>query len=816
MMTVALAPPATGRLAAEELYRPCDPTRFDFRTTAELQDAALLLGQQRAVAALQFGLGIRRDGYNLFVLGPGGAGRHIIAQTLLQQRATAEPAACDWCYVHNFEAPQRPAAISLPPGGGAQFRRDMTRLVRDLQTAITAALESDQYRRRRHALDQELDTRHEQALDELRDRAAQASVALVRTPMGVGLTPARDGKVLDDEAIAQLSEEERGRFKAAIARFEKELEDIFHQTPKWRREGRERVRELKREVTSAAVEALVADMKKRYEAYPAIGAYLAAVQQDAIENADDFRRQRDGEEGGTVDELLVRAGTMRSPLGRYQVNVVCDRTASVGAPVWYEDNPTFQNLIGRVEHVAQIGTLVTDFTLIKPGALHRANGGYLVLDAHRVLVEPFAWEALKRALRAREIRIESLGQALSLVSTVSLEPEPIPLTTKVVLIGDARLYDLLHRYDPDFKQLFKVAAEFETTIDRTEENEVQFARLAATLARREGLRPLTAAGVGRVLEQSARLSGEAGKLALGLSDLTDLLRQGDYWAGVAARDVIDSMDVQRAIDGQIERAGRPRDRLQEEIIRGTLMVATSGAQIGQINALSVMELGGFVFARPSRITARVRLGKGTVVDIEREVELGGPIHSKGVLILSGFLAGRYVPDLPLSLAASIVFEQSYAFVEGDSASSAELYALLSALADVPVTQAIAATGSVNQRGEIQAVGAVNEKIEGFFDVCRAQGLTGGQGVLIPATNRRDLMLRRDVVQAVADGQFHVYAIDTIDQGLEILTGLPAGARDKTGRFPPASVNDRVERRLMEFAQRTRAFRSNGGATVSAE
>jgi lon-related putative ATP-dependent protease len=564
--------------------------------------------------------------------------------------------------------------------------------------------------------------------------------------------------------------------------------------------------EERRAVISAGVDVLIDDLATQYEDVPAVQVYLTAVKADVIEHADDFRRSKDEENGGPLEALMAKSGLVSQPLSRYQVNVLDGRRRAPGAPVVYEDKPTFQNLVGRIEHVAQMGTLVTHFTLIKPGALHRANGGYLILDARRLLLEPFAWEGLKRALRARALRIESLGEALSLVSTVSLDPEPIPLNLKVVLIGEPLLYYLLYQLDPDFRELFKVTVDFESSIDRTPEDDALYGRMIATLARKAALRPFHAAAVARVLEHGARVVGDAGKLWLALDRLTDLLREADHWAGTAGRTVVEAADVQRAIDAWIYRSSRPRERLHEEITRGTIAITTSGEVVGQVNGLSVVELGGFAFARPSRITARVRLGAGTVVDIEREVELGGPIHSKGVLILSGFLAGRYVPDQPLSLSASIVFEQSYGGVEGDSASSAELFALLSALADVPVTQSIAVTGAVNQRGEIQAIGGVNEKIEGFFDVCKARGLTGKEGVLIPAANKRHLMLRADVVDAVTAGKFHVYAIETVDQGLQRLTGAPAGSRDVAGRFPAGTINHLVEQRLIALAKQARAFK----------
>jgi len=799
------------RLEPAALRRSCDPARFAFKTTAELPDSPLVLGQDRAVAAVQFGIGIRGDGYNLFALGPSGAGKHTIVRRFLEEQAASELASCDWCYVHNFEQPHRPRALLLPNGMGARFRDDVARLVDELRTAVTAALETEEYRQRHQQIQDEFSARRDKALENLRDRAAPRDVALIRTPLGLTLAAMREGAVIDSDAFEQLPEQDRQRIRTAIEEFEAELERILHEVPKWHRESHEKIRALTHAVTKAAVGALIDELKKAYERETGVQAYLASLERDVIENAEDFRQSKDSEEVSPIDVLMAKAGVAQSRLGRYQVNALDSQIRVPGAPVVYEDRPTFQNLVGRIEHVAQMGTLVTDFTHIKPGALHRANGGYLILDARRVLLEPFAWEGLKRALRAHAIRIESLGEALSLVSTVSLDPEPIPLSVKVVLLGEPLLYYLLYEFDPDFRELFKVAVDFELSVDRSDEHDLLYAGVIGTLARRAEIRPLTAAGVARVLEHGARVVGDAGKLWVGLDRQTDLLREADYWAGVARHDAIDATDVERAIEAKIERAGRPRARLQEEIDRGTLAIATRGDVAGQINGLSIIELGGFAFARPSRITARVRLGAGTVVDIEREVELGGPVHSKGVLILTGFLAGRYAPDEPLSLSASLVFEQSYGGVEGDSASSAELYTLLSALADVPVKQSIAVTGSINQRGEVQAIGAVNEKIEGFFDVCKSKGLTGDQGVLIPAANKRHLMLRRDVVDAVAAGTFHVYAVETVDQGLEVLTNLPSGSRDEHGRFPEGTMNFRVEERLKAFARQARAFRAVAGS-----
>jgi predicted ATP-dependent protease len=622
----------------------------------------------------------------------------------------------------------------------------------------------------------------------------------------MAIAPVRDDQIIEAEAFESLPDDERQRINLRIKAFEDELEKVLAQVPKWRRESNERLKALREQATKAAVHPLIEELKKTYVDEAPICAHLTALEQDVIEHAESFLTGKDGDDAASLLSAIMSKTGALAPPRRYLVNVLDDYRGPAGAPVVYEDKPTYQNLIGRIEHVAQMGTLVTDFTHIRAGALHRANGGYLILDARRVLMEPFAWEGLKRALRSRAMRIESLGETLSLVSTVSLEPEPIPLDVKVVLVGERFLYYLLFELDPDFRELFKVAVDFESILDRSDETEQDYARLVGTLTRRASLRPLSASAVARVIEHGSRVVGDAGKLWIELDRVTDLLREADYWAGSAGHATIDAADIQRAIDARLERAGRPRDRVLEEIARGSIMIDTAGLVSGQVNGLSVVDLGGVAFARPSRITARVRLGAGTVIDIEREVELGGPIHSKGVLILSGFLAGRYVPDQPLSLAASLVFEQSYGGIEGDSASSAELYALLSALADVPLRQSIAVTGSVNQHGEIQPVGGINEKIEGFYDVCRARGLTGHEGVIVPARNVRHLMLRQDVVDAVAAGRFHIHAVESIDQGLEVLSGLAAGARDAAGAFPENSVNHRVEQRLATFARQARAFR----------
>jgi lon-related putative ATP-dependent protease len=790
-------------LRPEALYRRCEPQEFGFETTADLEDLKEIIGQARAVEALQFGIGIRREGYNLFSLGPSGTGKYTAVRQSLKQKAATEPVPSDWCYVNNFDDPQQPRALQLSPGQGVALRQDMEKLVEELRSAIPAAFESEDYRTRKQVIEEEVKEHHDKAFEELRREAQEKGIALVRTPAGLVFAPTQRGEVISPEDFQKLPEAERQRVEAEVMTLQQRLQVIMRQAPQWEREGREKTKALNHEVAIFAVGHLIEELRKQYAAFPRVVEHLNAMQQDVIDSVEMFLNPPEASLAAMMGVPPPHLPKGSAFFRRYQVNLLVDHSASQGAPVIYEDNPTYQNLIGHVEYVAQMGALSTDFGLIRAGALHQANGGYLMLDALRVLTHPYAWEGLKRALRSGEIRIESLGQALSLLSTVSLEPEAIPLGVKVVLLGERLLYYLLSQHDSEFNELFKVEVDFEDQADRNLENNFLYARLIAGLVRQEKLLPFDRSAVARLIEHSARITGDAEKLSLRSRTLCDLLREADYWAREAGHGVVTGSDVERAIEAQIHRADRVRERLREQVLRGLILIDTGGAKPGQVNGLSVLQVGQFAFGHPSRITARVRLGRGEVVDIEREVELSGPIHSKGVLILAGFLGARYAADRPLSLSASLVFEQSYSGVEGDSASSAELYALLSALADAPIKQSLAVTGSVNQLGEVQAVGGVNEKIEGFFDLCKAQGLTGEQGVLIPASNVRHLMLRRDVVEAVEAGKFHVYPIETIDQGIEILTGVEAGDRDAADNFSEGSINHRVEGRLIELAEKRR-------------
>jgi lon-related putative ATP-dependent protease len=803
----------TRQLETSELYQRCDPALFDFETTADVEELREVIGQPRAVEALRFGMGIGTDGYNIYAMGPSGTRKRELVQELFEKRAKSERVPNDWCYVNNFDQPAKPRAIGLPPGMGTEFRNDMEHATEELSTAMSAAFESEEYQTRQQSIAEEFQERQSEALEGLRERVEKDDLALIRTPGGFVFAPVHDGNVLSPEEIQQMSEERRRALERKVEDYEQDLQRIFRQIPPWQRERRERLNELDREMAEFAVGGIIDELKEKYAGFPDVLDYLQAVQKDVIENAQAFMpsEQQQQQLPGFLQMLAGGACAQdRQPiLRRYRVNLVVDHGNDQGAPVIYEDNPSYQNLIGRVEHQAQMGALITDFNLIKGGALHEANGGYLLLDVQKVLTEPYAWEGLKRALQSKDLRIESLGQRLSLISTVSLEPEPIPLDVRVALVGDERLYYLLWQLDPDFRELFKVAADFAGEMDRTDESQRMYAQLIASLARQRDLRPLDRTGVARVIEQSARMVGDAAKLSTQVRSIADLLQEASYWAGEAGADVVSADHVQKAIDAQVFRVDRMRERMQEETLRETILISTEGAEVGQVNGLSVISLGNFWFGRPTRITAQVRLGVGQVVDIEREVELGGPIHSKGVLILSGFLGAHYAGETPLSLSASLVFEQSYGGVEGDSASSAELYTLLSAISEVPIKQSFAVTGSVNQHGHVQAIGGVNVKIEGFFDLCKARGLTGEQGVLIPSSNVKHLMLRQDVRDAVEAGEFRIYAVDTIDEGIEILTGIPAGEPDEGGSYPEGTVNYRVKARLAELAEKRRKYGESG-------
>ncbi len=785
------------------LFTPCDTALFDFDTTDQIADGEEIFGQARAVDAVRFGMGIDGAGYNLFVLGVPGSNRHGIVRRLLESHAATLPASADWCYVNNFDEPNKPSAIRLPSGRGAQLRADMQLFASELGQAISAGFEGEEHRGRIEDIQEEYKEREERALQELGAVAAKQNIAFMRTPRGFVFLPMRDGETLEQKQYADLPEDERTSIDRAIGELRERLRKILHEQPRWHREMQSRLREVSRETMTLAVGHLIEELKERYATLPEALRFFDAVLNDVVEMGEALREQATtGEPTGAPDESGI--ATIR-----YQVNLLVEHAPGEAAPLIFEDNPTYPNLVGRIDHITHMGTLVTNFTLIRPGALHRANGGYLLVDTDKLLIQPYAWEGLKRALKSGQIRMESLAQAFGWSSALPLEPEPIPLSVKVILFGQRLHYYLLKAYDPEFEELFKIAADFESEIERTPENTLLFTRMVASLVREQKLKPLDRAAVARLVEHGARLAGDAGKLTTRTREIADLLKEANHCATRAGHATVSRDDVDQALTARIHRADRLRDTAHDAVLRDTVLISTSGSHVGQINGLAVVDLGDFIFARPVRITATARLGNGDVIDIERKAELGGALHSKGVMILSSYLASRYTQEIPQSLSASLVFEQSYGPVEGDSASLAELCALLSALADVPIRQSLAVTGSVNQHGCVQAIGAPNEKIEGFFDLCKARGLSGDQCVIIPRSNVKHLMLRDEVVKAVADGRFHVHAVAHVDEAIELLTGVPAGKPDAEGRLPADSVNGLIEARLTRFSAIRREYAAGG-------
>lgn len=785
-------------LQPSQLARRCSPEELSFETTRELEDPAEPLGQWRALEALRLATQMRWPDYNVYVLGSSGMGKHAIVRPILEQYASRRPSPSAWVYVHDFHTPDRPKKLSVPPGQGLALREHMDRLLGELVSSITATLGGDELRAARERIEEEYKDAREAAFQALVKEAEQREIMVVRTPDGFGIAPRRGDGVLSRDEVQALPEAERSRVLGNLEAVEGLLKELMKQGPKWQREEQAKLRALFRETLRRIVEQPMTELRHRYADAPELVEWLEQAEKDILENAELFVSSKPPIPGASD---RPESGELR----RYRVNVMIDHASSEGAPVVYEPHPTHANLIGRIEHASVLGTLVTHHGLIKPGALHRANGGCLILDAVELFSQPFAWDALKRALRSEEIRIESPGQAMGLVSTETLEPDPIPLDLKVILLGPRRLYHLVSALDPTFGELFKVPVDLEELVDWTPANARGLAATAAGVARREGLLAFERDAAARLVEHSARRAHDAQKLSLNAQELRDLMRESDHHARAEGAERVQAEHVRAALDAQVRRSDQLRRYIYEQIRRRALRVEVTGRRVGQVNGLSVVGARGFVFGQPSRISARVGLGRGQIVDVEREVELGGPIHSKGVLILQGFILARFGAEAPLSLSATLTFEQSYGGVEGDSAAAAEACALISALAEVPLDQAIAVTGSIDQFGALQSVGGINEKVEGFFDVCRELGLTGEQGVVIPRSNVANLMLRDDVVRAVAERRFRVYAAESVDEVLALLTHIGAGVRDAEGRFPAGSINALAEGRLSRFAEAARRY-----------
>lgn len=780
-------------LSAEKLRFFCEKADFSFVTTDDIPDFEGMVGQERAIEALSFAVEIDRPGYNMYLMGSSGLGKHTLLKRFLDKASAEQTPADDWCYVFNFDEPQKPKAISLPPGQGHKFRDDMRQLVQDLETAIPNAFESELYYTRQQEVRDSLKEQTHAAFNSLAEEAKEHDVLFLRGDEELTFAAAKDGKKLNPEEYEKLSTKDKQKFEEVVTVLEERLNNLIRLRAQWQRESREKITEINREVGMFAAAHLIDEVKVKYKEIKDITNYLMDVQEDVINGLYEFREQEHA-------DFSFDGGEGFFGFQHYEVNLIVDNKNNAGSAVIYEDNPIYQNLLGRVEYISQMGTLVTDYRFIKSGALHKANGGYLIIDAQKLLTQPYSWETLKRVLVAKKINIESLGDTAGLVNTVSLEPEPIPLDVKVVLVGSRALYYILEEDDPEFSELFKVEVDFSETIDCSKESLNQYAQVIATLVRKNKLAAFDLDAVKRVIKHGMRQIEDSTQLSTHMHSMLDLLIESDHWAKKEKQSIVRDEDVQLAINKQIYRADRSRENIYDEIKKGTLLIDVSGEKVASVNGLFVIESGRLEFAQPARITANVRIGDGDIIDIEREVDLGGSLHSKGILILSSYLGSRYATNKPLSLSASLVFEQSYGPVDGDSASVGELCTLLSAISNVAVKQSLAITGSVDQHGNVQAIGGINEKIEGFYDICNQKGLTNEQGVIIPAANIPHLILRDDVVDAIENNQFYIYPVNTVDDAISVLTGLPAGERNKEGEFPENSINYKTEQRLLELAE----------------
>lgn len=791
----------------EIAYTKCSLESLDFTTTDDIKDIVQIAGQERALDAVEFGIGIEHKGFNLFVIGEQGTGRHTVIRSFIDEKVLSSKPSSDWCYVNNFRHPHQPLAFEFPQGEAFIFKKELHDLVEMLRVTLTTVFEGEDYKARVKAINEEFKRKVDKLYRLIEEKAKRESIAVVKSEQGIMVAPMDgEGNILDTEQFLKLPQSTRQHIDELIEKYQGELQEGMHQITQGKREAEELKKRLKMDLSRQAVSTLTNTLKQKYNHRDDLKNYLIDVENDIVEHTDDFLQHADD----AKENIFNLMAAHQPSFDRFEVNVLVSN-GSHKAPVVYEDLPTYQNLHGRIENWAKMGMLTTHFTLIKPGSLHRANGGYIIIDARRLLMQPYAYEGLKRTLRAQHIRIEPLERLLGLMNTVSLEPEPIPLRAKVVLIGDAYLYYLLKQYDPEFDSLFKVQVDFEHAMDRTDDNVEQYISLITGMIRNENLLPMDKTGVARLIEHSSRIAGDGDKISLYLEQFSTIVQEADYVARKHEEKQITAFHVQEALDAAWRRESRIRDRMFEAIEKGIRHIETTGAKVGQVNGLSVLGLGNTYFGMPTRITALTRPGdEGEIIDIEKKVELGGSIHSKGVLILESFLRSRYLRNMPIGLRASLVFEQSYGGVDGDSASCAELCTLLSSLANAPIQQNIAITGSISQKGEVQAIGGVNEKIEGFFDLCNTRGLTGDQGVIIPASNVRHLMLKREVIEAMEKENFAIWSVESVDDAIKLLTGIPAGERDEKGIYPDDTINGMVESTLMNFVNDLKAFDKSKG------
>lgn len=777
-------------LAPEQLARQFRAEEFTFNTTDDIPSFRGILGQERAVEALQFGVAMPRSGYNVFVMGYAGTGRFSYVKRYLENEAKRKDTPSDWLYVNNFTDAREPFVVKLPSGKGSAFCRDIDQLLTNILATFPAVFETPTWQQKKSAIDREFNRKYDSVLDFIEKKALEKSVALYRDSSSISFTPMFEGKALDEADFAQLEEDVREKFHADIAELEELLNQKLSLLPQWKRESSNKLRQLNEETIAQALEPLLAPLAKSYSDFPEVLAYLQAMQGNLLKTVVDQLVTEDSNEP-TRRQLLEL---------QYSPNLMVGYNATAGAPVIFEPHPTYDNLFGRIEYVSDQSGLSTNFRQLRAGALHRANGGYLVLEAEKLLTEPFVWDALKRALHSRQIKMESPLLELGRFAAVTLSPQVIPLQVKVIIIGEPNFYYALQEYDADFQELFRVLVDFDSEVEIDQDSLEHFAQLMKTRISEEGMAPLSACAIAALARYSARLAEHQQRLSACISDVFQVVSEADFIRLQVADEVTQATHIERAIRAREYRTGRISQQIQNDILAGTILIDSQGEAVGKCNGLTVLSIGDSAFGAPARISATVYPGNNGIVDIEREASLGQSIHSKGVMILTGFLGSKYAQKYPLDISASIALEQSYGYIDGDSASLGEGCALISAIAKVPLKQCFAITGSINQFGEVQAIGGVNEKIEGFFKLCKARGLTGEQGVIIPHSNIVNLMLSSEVLEAVQQGQFNVYSVRCVDDALEVLTGLNAGKLDEQGNFPEDSINARVVKRLQEISE----------------
>jgi len=791
------------KLSPESLRWICDPSAFAFKTTAELPPLKGIIEQDRATRAIHFGLDISSPGYNIYVSGLTGTGKTTVIKTFLEEIAAKMPCPDDWCYVYNFRDPSCPTILNLPAGRAKALRAEMEELVDYLKVEIPKAFESKEYEESIGSLMRETQALQQKLLAQLSEKTRAQGFDIEFTKVGISLIPILEEKRISAEEYEALDPEAKKRIEEGRSGLDQEIQAFLRQVREANKESHDRISNLHRRVGLYVVGSRIDGIKEQYSGFPQVVGYLQDVQEHVLSHLDDFREDTEKSESTGSSQLQLEIS--ENPFAKYTVNIVVDNTDLKGAPVVIETNPTYFNLFGRVERRAKFGVLSADFTMIRAGSYAKANGGFLVVNARDVLINSGVWETLKRAIKNKEVRIEDIAEQLGVAQVAGMRPNPIPANVKVIMIGHQLIYHELFSMDEDFRKIFKVKADFDSEMPKNANTFKDYASFIGSRCSDEGLLHFDPSGVAQVVEYGAWLVNDQQKLSARLSDVADIVREASYWAGNAEKKIVSAEHVHRAIDEKCFRSCLIEERIRDLITEGTILVDIKGETIGQVNGLAVIDLGDIRFGKPSRITAKTFMGKGGVVDIERESKMSGKIYDKGVLILSGYLGAKYAQKRPLSLAASLCFEQSYEGIDGDSASSTELYALLSSLSNVPIKQGIAVTGSVDQNGQIQPIGGVNQKIQGFYDLCKVKGLTGDQGVMIPVQNVKNLMLRRDVVDAVAEGRFHIYAVSTIDEGIEILTGVPAGKCTDGHAYNKGTINYFVENRLKAFAEGLKKF-----------